>query len=174
MRVPAPVGRTLILPMICLTVLVLPVAAQDPQIAPNAPADCALALSATQQDQIDVALAPLFAEARRTWPAVRDRYRQGLPGERSLFVTTRIFDPDGRNETVFIAVDSVASNRITGRIWNRLMSVRSFRPRQQISFADSLLLDWTITQPDGSEEGNAVGKFLDRCQQQGRPGEGRP
>jgi hypothetical protein len=27
---------------------------------------------------------------------------------------------------------------------------------------EPVLIDWLITKPDGSEEGNVVGKFLDR------------
>lgn len=33
-----------------------------------------------------------------------------------------------------------------------------------ISFAESMLIDWTISKPDGTEEGNYIGKFLDDYQ----------
>jgi hypothetical protein len=33
--------------------------------------------------------------------------------------------------------------------------------RRGYSFQESELVDWLISRPDGSEEGNVVGKFLD-------------
>jgi hypothetical protein len=43
---------------------------------------------------------------------------------------------------------------------------RAFRPgrhssRQSITVPESEVLDWTIARPDGSEEGNFIGKYLD-------------
>ncbi len=35
------------------------------------------------------------------------------------------------------------------------------RRQQEYSFNEDELLDWLISKPDGSEEGNVVGKFLD-------------
>ena len=37
------------------------------------------------------------------------------------------------------------------------------------TFPEGELVDWLITHPDGSEEGNVVGKFLDEWQKT-RPG----
>jgi hypothetical protein len=39
--------------------------------------------------------------------------------------------------------------------------VRGYRLRDQHAVAEAELLDWLITKPDGSEEGNVVGKFVD-------------
>ena len=58
-------------------------------------------------------------------------------------------------------MQSIAGARITGAIASRLQLITSFRQRQAYSFDDSDLIDWLITKPDGSEEGNYVGKFLD-------------
>ena len=42
-----------------------------------------------------------------------------------------------------------------------LRSVRAYRQGQRISFPESEVWDWTIIHPDGREEGNYVGKFID-------------
>ena len=39
--------------------------------------------------------------------------------------------------------------------------VSGYAYKQPYSFPESELVDWLIAKPDGSEEGNVVGKFLD-------------
>jgi hypothetical protein len=41
------------------------------------------------------------------------------------------------------------------------MIVSGFKLGQTYTFNESDLIDWFISKPDGSEEGNVVGKFLD-------------
>ena len=36
-----------------------------------------------------------------------------------------------------------------------------YRLRQPYTLPDSEVVDWMFSKPDGSEEGNVVGKFLD-------------
>jgi hypothetical protein len=76
-------------------------------------------------------------------------------------VLTELRDDGGRSEVVFLAVDSVARDSVFGRIWNQIHVVRGYRLRDPHAIAEADLLDWLITGPDGSEEGNVVGKFLD-------------
>jgi hypothetical protein len=64
-------------------------------------------------------------------------------------------------EQVFIRVAHIDGDRITGNIASQIQLVVGFRPGQTHSFVDADLVDWLITKPDGSEEGNVVGKFLD-------------
>jgi hypothetical protein len=39
--------------------------------------------------------------------------------------------------------------------------VKGYRLRNRHAVPERDLLDWLITRPDGTEEGNVVGKFLD-------------
>ena len=136
--------------------------AQEPHIAPGAPSDQPVgAADETQQQRIEAAIAPYIAQARATYPEARERFLAGLPPRHSFFVTIPLIDPAGRSETVFLAVDSIARDSVYGRIWNQIHVVQGYRLRDRYAMAESELLDWLITRPDGTEEGNFVGKFLD-------------
>lgn len=138
-------------------------AAQRPvTLAPDAPPD--RPVSAAQACQLQAmlqAMEPYVAQARATYPAARERFARGLPERHTMFVTTRLRDRVGRMEQVFVAVDSIRGPVIAGRIWSPVSVVTGYRYRQPYTFADSLLVDWMVARPDGTEEGNVVGKFLD-------------
>lgn len=110
---------------------------------------------------MDRAQAPFVAQARATYPAARERFLAGLPPRHTFFVVTRLRDARGRQEQVFVAADSIRDGRIAGRIWSRVGIVEGYRLGQPIDVPEAELLDWMIARPDGSEEGNVVGKFLD-------------
>ena len=135
--------------------------AQEPHLAPNAPKDQPQTLDSARWARLDSAIAPLVVQARRTYPTVKQRYLQGLPHGESLFLTTLLRDSAGNREQVFIAVDSIRGRQIYGRIWSDISTVRGFRLHQPYTLSEDALLDWLISKPDGSEEGNVVGKFLD-------------
>jgi hypothetical protein len=86
------------------------------------------------------------------------------PPRQSFFVTVELRDTAGRSEMVFLAVDSLARDSVFGRIWNQIHVVRGYRLRDRHAAPEAEVLDWLITRPDGSEEGNFVGKFLDTYQ----------
>lgn len=133
-----------------------------PQLAPNAPNDSPV--ETAQKciwNAMDRAMQPYIAQARATWPQARKRYLAGLPPRHSFFVTALLTDADDRREQVFVAVESIHDGQIFGRIWNRVDIVRGYRLGQHYSLPESELRDWLIAKPDGSEEGNFVGKFLD-------------
>jgi hypothetical protein len=150
-------------PCLCVLALVLarPCLAQDPNVATNAPQDQPAAWDTVAWKRAETAMAPYVAKARETWPAVRQRYIAGLPVRQSLFVTAHLRDDRGRREQTFIAVDSLARDSIFGRIWNEIHLVRGFQFKQPYGFAETELIDWLIAKPDGTEEGNIVGVFLD-------------
>jgi hypothetical protein len=137
--------------------------AQRPvEVAPNAPADQPLRPRAWCQWNAAVrAMEPYIAQARSTYPAARERFLRGLPPHHTFFVTARVKDSAGRVEQVFVAVDTIQSGRITGRIWSNLERAIGFRRGQRYDLSERDLIDWMIARPDGSEEGNVVGKFLD-------------
>ncbi len=146
-----------------LTILLAGVAttasAADPVLAPNAPKDKVQAI--TSMERFDRAIAPYVSNARATYPQAKKRFLAGLPAGQSFFITTRLSDPSGGIEQVFIAVKSIQDGAVTGRIWSDVVSVKGYKRGDTYTFKEADMLDWLITKPDGSEEGNAVGKFLD-------------
>ena len=53
---------------------------------------------------------------------------------------------------------------VSGIIYNQINLVKGYKNEQRYKFSESEVYDWLITKPDGSEEGNYVGKFLDTYQ----------
>jgi hypothetical protein len=105
---------------------------------------------------------PYIAKGRATYAAAKKRYLAGLPRGYTFAVRKHLADPGGqRNEEVFVYVDSIKGDKVYGRIASELRVVRSYRQGQCISFPESEVWDWMILHPDGSEEGNYVGKFID-------------
>ena len=129
------------------------------QRAPDKPAKTA------GQDSYDAMMkaeAPYIAKGRATYPAAKKRFLAGLPRGYRFEVRKRLADPGGTAyEEVFIEVDSIKDGKVYGRIGSELGAVHSYRQWQRISFPESDVLDWTIVHPDGREEGNYVGKFID-------------
>ncbi|MES2521715.1 MAG: hypothetical protein V4617_03370 [Gemmatimonadota bacterium] len=140
--------------------------AQQPvNLAPNAPADKPVNLARECQLAAMLrATAPLVEQARASYPAARTRFLAGLPPRHTFFVTTLLRDAAGRTEQVFVVADSIRDGHIAGRIWSQIAVVAGYRLGQPYRFAETALLDWMIARPDGSEEGNVVGKFLDTYQ----------
>jgi hypothetical protein len=139
------------------------VAAQA-QLAPAPPQDSPHALTQEQASGNDQAIAPYVRLARDTYPAARDRYLRGLPSGEHFFTVTRLTDARGHWEQVFIRVTSIAGDTITGAIASDVTLVSGFKAGQIYAFKESQLIDWLISKPDGSEEGNVVGKYLDTVQ----------
>jgi hypothetical protein len=150
--------------MLCLAVSA---EAQRPvELAPNAPPDRTVGLTLQCQARAMLrAIAPLAAAAKTSFPAARQRFEEGLPPRHTFFVSTWLYDTLARRELVFVAVDSVVglapTGFITGRIWSSITVVRGYAYRHSYRFPISELVDWMVARPDGTEEGNHVGKFLD-------------
>lgn len=138
----------------------------EAQVASNAPADVPTKVSPDLQAEFEAALEPHIANARATWPDVKARYVAGIPEGEILFVTTRLFDAGNASdyEQVFVRVDAIEGQTIRGRIASDIRSLRSHRNGDPIDVAESDIVDWTIARPDGTEEGNFVGKFIDTLQ----------
>jgi hypothetical protein len=150
--------------------LALPAAAQERPVyvAPNAPADAPVTVTNdTMQARFFALIEPQSVRARASYPEAKARFLAGLPAGQSFFTVTRLRDAEGRWEQVFIAVDSIHGGKITGRIWNDINVVRGFRAGQSHTFSEAELVDWLITRPDGTEEGNFVGKFIDELRRTG-------
>lgn len=139
----------------------------DAPLATSAPTDQPLTLigeSASSLQEFDRLIAPAVKQARKTLPKARQRFSAGLPAGQVFFLTTRIFDADGRYEQVFVRVKNWSGNTVQGLISNELNVVQQYQPGQLITFPTAAVLDWTISTADGREEGNFVGKLLDSLQ----------
>ena len=142
--------------------------AQQPQpdvyIAPNAPKDKPVSAGASQVDQMEAAMKPYIEKAKATYPQAKARFLSGLPPRHTFFITTRLYDSSKRVEQVFIAVNEIKDGQISGIIASEIHLVSGYRGGDAYSFPESALIDWTISKPDGTEEGNFVGNFLDTYQ----------
>jgi hypothetical protein len=136
-----------------------------PTLSEKAPAD--QPFESTGKDEIEAqraAIAPYVEQARKTYPDAKKRYLAGLPKGHHFFAVTRLKDGSGRSEQVFISVAGIDGDRISGRIASDIHNVRGFKQDDPYTFPESELVDWMVARPDGSEEGNVVGKFLDEWQ----------
>jgi hypothetical protein len=118
--------------------------------------DQAVNLLGKQQFEV---MAPYIAKGRATYPSAKRRYLAGLPPGYSFAVRKHLTDPGThRIEGVYVDVDAIKDRKIYGRIDD--VHLPSFHSGQRISFPEFEVEDWAIFHPDGSEEGNFVGKFL--------------
>jgi hypothetical protein len=137
----------------------------NPTLSPNAPPD--QPFDSRDKEEVEAyraAIAPYVEKGRKTFPEAKRRYLEGLPPGHSFFAVTNLRDNSGVTEQVFVAVAGLKDDRITGRIASDIRGVKGFKNGDPYSFLESELVDWLITHPDGSEEGNVVGKFLDEWQ----------
>ncbi|MET0399737.1 MAG: DUF2314 domain-containing protein [Longimicrobiaceae bacterium] len=114
-------------------------------------------------------LEPCRQKALAVWPEARRRFVSGLPDGQTLFVTARLRDAAGRMEQVFVAVDRIEGSRVAGRLWSDITTVAGYQRGQVLTLQEADVVDWMISRPDGSEEGNWMGKFMDAYQATGRP-----
>ena len=137
---------------------------QETGTASNPPEDQPFDTDAEQFAKTVEAMQPYVDKARATYPEAKQRFKDGLPPGHTFFVTTQPTDIDGLHEQVFIRVTKIRRGRIWGKIASDIGFVKGYRYDDFYRFPESELLDWLIARPDGSEEGNFVGKFLDEYQ----------
>lgn len=137
----------------------------NPTLSTNAPRDQPVdAKGKADAEEYRAAIAPYVAQGRKTYVEAKKRYLAGLPPGQGFFAVTNLRDGSGTSEQVFIAVTGIWDDRISGRIASEILGVKGFKNGDLYSFPESELMDWLITHPEGSEEGNVVGKFLDEWQ----------
>jgi hypothetical protein len=135
--------------------------AQLPRLSQNAPDD--RPVMARSLEEFENAIAPYVAQAKATYPQAKQKFLSGLPEGEFFFLTTQLVDKKFNFEQVFVAVESIHNGQVTGKIASEIMCVKGYRLGNEIIFPEIQVVDWLITKPDGSEEGNIVGKFLDTC-----------
>ncbi len=107
--------------------------------------------------------APYIAKARATFPKAKSRYLARLPAGYSFLVRKHLTEPGTHeSEGVLIEVDSIKDGKIYGRLGD--VELPSFHRGQRFSLAESEVEDWVILHPDGSVEGDFIGKFLEKSQ----------
>jgi hypothetical protein len=116
--------------------------------------------SSNDINALDKAIAPYVAKARATYPQAKARFQAGLPQGYQFSVWLYLYDPDGTREGSFIDVKKIAGGRITGTLSQADM-LKTYKAGQTITIKESDIQNWLILRPDGTEEGNYVGKFLD-------------
>ena len=130
-------------------------------LSENAPQDKPVQFDTEAGKKFEEAIAPYVAKARATLPDIKKRFIQGLNKGEVLFVTTRFHDADGRFEQVFVEVKSWKDKTITGLLATNPSLIKGHKPGEKMVVEEQDVYDWTISKPDGTEEGNFVGNFLD-------------
>lgn len=62
---------------------------------------------------------------------------------------------------IFLEMKKIDNEVISGVIANKIEYVMGFKQGMGYKLNESDLQDWTISKPDGSEERNLIGKYLD-------------
>lgn len=130
------------------------------QMSENAPVDDPMIFNSTKDgNDFNARIAPLIVRARNTWPDAKARFLKN----RSilLFVSYKLVDQQKRAETVFVRVKSLAAGFITGAIASEIGIVSGYREGDELIIPENQIMDWTISLPDGREDGNLIGKYID-------------
>lgn len=141
-----------------------PTPTREVYVAPNAPKDKPVNAQESEAEQIEAAIKPYIEKAKSTYPEAKARFLKGLPPKHTFFITTRLTDASKRIEQVFIAVHDIKDGKVSGAIASEIHLVSGYKFGDTYTFPESELIDWTISKPDGTEEGNFVGNFLDSYQ----------
>lgn len=130
------------------------------QMSEKAPVDDPMIFNSTKEgDDFNARIAPLIVRARNTWPDAKARFEKNR--STLLFVSHKLVDPQKREETVFVHVKSVAAGFIRGVIASEIGIVSGYRHGDEMIIPEMQILDWTISLPDGREDGNLIGKYID-------------
>lgn len=130
----------------------------------KSPQDKPVAANAEEAKKFEDAIAPYVKKARETLPGAKKKYLAGLPKNHIFSVTIKLYDPSVKFEQVFVRVTSWKGKTVEGILDSNLSIIRNHVKGEKLTCQESEILDWTISRPDGSEEGNFVGKFLDTYQ----------
>jgi len=130
---------------------------------PRLPEDQPFSCDPGETARLTELIRPYVEYARLTYPDARMRYLRGLPRGHVFFLTTLFHHSPKRVEQVFVEVSAINGQVISGLIASEPMGP-GFTQWQPYEFPETEILDWTIQHPDGTEEGNVVGNFLDRYQ----------
>lgn len=135
--------------------------AQQPSKSTQPAQDDTIHVGGDQAKKLNEALKPHIEEARRTYPDAKKRFLDGLPPKEHFYLTVKLRDDKGRIEQAFIEVKEIIDGIVKGLITDEVTFVTKYKKGDEYTFPESELIDWRITKPNGTQEGNFVGKFLD-------------
>jgi hypothetical protein len=145
-----------------LLLTVVAVSAQIRDYAKTPPDNPVHGSGMQQLTEIDRAIQPYVAKARKTYAAAKKRFLAGLPPKYLFSLTTKLWDGSHtRVEIVFVVAERIKNGTVTGHLATHTKLPIGYNFGDRISFPESEVMDWTIVAPDGTEEGNVVGKFMD-------------
>jgi hypothetical protein len=143
--------------------------AKSPRAVIPVPDQPVYAVGAAGLQEVQNAVAPYVQKARATYPDAKRRFLSELPDGAAFFTTVQLHDNAGGMEVVFVQVMKIEGGRIAGIIASDITSVTGFHKDQAYTFPETEVLDWTIANPDGTQEGNFVGRFLIEWQKSSLP-----
>jgi hypothetical protein len=109
------------------------------------------------------------AQVASDLPGVKARYLAGLPAGTQLSVKHGFPTDIGREEYMWVAVESWSGERIRGRLQNDPVRLADLSRGQTVEFGEADVFDWLITHPDGVREGARVNELLARASGQAGP-----
>jgi uncharacterized protein YegJ (DUF2314 family) len=117
-------------------------------------------------DAYDRAIAPYVAKARASYPAAKKRFLAGLQRGYSFTVYVRLYQSADKShkeawEDLYVIVDGIEGGKVYGRVNNKPLRLTKYPLGSRVRFPESRLLNWVFLRPDGSEEANELGNFLD-------------
>ena len=107
----------------------------------------------------DEGIAPYVAKGRATYPAAKARFLKGLPAGNRFMVRIRLTQKPNKVEEAFLEVSAIQNGNVSGTL-NRVDILTNYHHGQKITVPESEVKDWLIQRPDGTQEGNVVGKYL--------------
>jgi len=133
--------------------------------AAQAPPDRPQTLDSASEACLERASQARTARAVASLPDAIRRFQAGLGEGRRFYVTVRVWDQQGKSEQVFVAVLGVRGDTLVGQLDSETELVTQFHRGDRFLVLQDAVLDWTISQPDGTEEGNLLGKLMDTLQE---------
>lgn len=147
--------------LLSVVLLCAPAVGHSQEPGKSTPASPGALIKSWEEKKFDAAIKTYVEQARKTYPSAKERFLAGLPAKHVFFLTARLHDAQGNWEQVFVEVKEISDGKVKGLIANDIQTVTGFKLGDSYAFLESDMIDWTIILPDGTEEGNVVGKFLD-------------
>lgn len=132
---------------------------QEPEV--KRPKDQAVHIESNQKSAFEAMVAPCIAIARKTLPDAKKRYASGLRKNEIFYITLRLYDPNGKYEAVFLKVQSWTGTTIQGFIDSDIELISAHKRFDHLTVNEADAIDWTFSNPDGTEDGNFVGKQVE-------------
>jgi hypothetical protein len=105
-------------------------------------------------------LSPFARQAQATFPKARRRFLDGLASGESLLLMIVVQDDRGFFEPAYVRVERIERGVVSGRLASDIVVVRGYMRGGRVEMNEANLLDWVLSNRDGSMEGSILGKYL--------------